>query len=422
MRGPERLYGLLRKVGTHAIAQVGTQVLSFAAGVIVVRELSTAGYAQYAICTAVLAAMLLLSDSGISATLMAGGAALLDDRTRFTGHFKAALVSRWGFSVPIVGAGAVWTYFLLTANESDDFGAVTSVTLTLVSVFASLDVSLQQVVHRLHLQLGVLRVLAVGQAGLRLVLTAAGLLVNVHNPQYFLLVMAISSVAADVFIRFASRKYLDRDARMDRQALPKYRRSLAKTLPMVALLIAGEQVFLGLISTAGTTESLSTFTALSRFGVLFLVLNSLVSDMAAPLVARAAPDRRSILLRIGGTVAGYGALSAALIAGVWLMSGPILGLLGPRFHGLTIELTLVAVGYATYNMGYCLNYLSQARGWLAGSWSYAPLIVIWGLLTAFCFDLSDLRQVAAAFILQGVVFVITQIIRIYVGVRTIGRA
>ncbi|WP_189319567.1 oligosaccharide flippase family protein [Curtobacterium sp. ER1/6] len=416
------MIGLLRRAGVHAAFQVGTQLLSFAAGVLIVRELSTAGYAQYAICTAVLAALLMLSDSGTSATLMARGAALLEDRERFTGLFKAAAVSRWVVSVPVVALGGMWTFFLLTANSASARTSLVCVGLTLVAAFSSLDIALQQVVHRLHLRLGVLRSLAIGQAAFRLALTLLGALLESPGPEYYLAVMAVSALLGNIFIRMASRRYVGGRTPMDRAHLPIYRSSVLKTLPMVALLIAGEQVFLGLISTTGSTEALSTFTALSRFGVVFLVLNSLVSDVAAPIVAHASSNVRAIMVRITATTGGYAALSLVLIGLVWLFSDPILGLLGARFRGLNVELTLVAAGYATYNLGYCLNFLSQARGWLSGSWFYAPLILVWALSTAYAFDLRDSRQVAVAFILQGLVFVITQIVRIYIGIRSIGRA
>lgn len=417
----ERLASLLRRMGLHAAFQVGTQLLSFAAGVLIVRELSATGYAHYAICTAVLAALLMLSDSGTSATLMARGASLLEDRAQFTGLFKAAAASRWVVSLPVVVLGGIWTFFLLTANSASTSSSLVCIGLTLVTVFSSLDIALQQVVHRLHLRLGVLRHLALGQAAFRLVLTLLGPLFGSPGPEYYLAVMAISALLGNIYIRLATRRYVDGTIRMDRTHLPTYRISVFKTLPMVALLIAGEQVFLGLISTNGSTEALATFTALSRFGVVFLVLNSLVSDVAAPIVAHASDDARDILLRMFATTGGYAVLSLILIGLVWVFSDPILDLLGSRFRGLNVELTLVAAGYATYNLGYCLNFLSQARGWLSGSWSYAPLIVVWALITAFAFDLREPRQVAMSFILQGLVFVITQLVRIRIGIRLIGR-
>ncbi len=317
--------------------------------------------------------------------------------------------------------GGIWTFFLLTANSASTRTSLVCIGLTLVAAFSSLDIALQQVVHRLHLRLGVLRALSIGQAAFRLALTLLGALLESPGPEYYLAVMAVSALLGNIFIRMASRRHVDSTVRMDRRHLPTYRTSVLKTLPMVALLIAGEQVFLGLISTTGSTEALSTFTALSRFGVVFLVLNSLVSDVAAPIVAHASSNARAILVRILATTGGYAALSLMLIGLVWLFADPILVLLGSRFQGYEVELTLVAVGYATYNLGYCLNFLSQARGWLSGSWSYAPLILAWALLTAFAFDLRDSRQVAVAFILQGLVFVITQLVRIYIGARSIGR-
>lgn len=412
---------LVSKIGLHAAAQGSTQAISFVSGVLVVRDLSYSGYAQYAICTAVVAALLMLTDSGIAATLMARGAALLDDRRRFTGSFRAALATRWLVSVPIVGGGVAWAYALLTANRSSQEQAGLAVALVLVTVFASLDIGMQQVVQRIHLRLDVLRVLAIGQALLRLGLIAIGALTGINDPGYYLGVMAFSAVLGAVFMRFASRPYLVRRVPMDRLALPEYRRSLFKTLPMIGLLIAGEQVFLGLISASGSTRTLSEFTALSRFGVLFLVLNTLVSDLAAPLVARVTGGLRAILLRMLSVTAMYIVLSAVLILLVWLFSPQILSLLGVKYEGLETELTLVAIGYATYNVGYCLDYLTQSRSWLGGSWTYAPLIIAWGLFTAFAVDLTDLRQLALAFILQGIALVLTQLVRISVGAISYGR-
>lgn len=409
------------RVFGHAGAQAFTQLLSFITGVLIVRVLLETQYAQYSICVAVVSALAILTDSGIGATLMARGAQTVHDSVAFSGQFRIAMRVRRFLATPVLVLGSVWTYFLLVQNEAPLELAIICVILTIANVAISLEIGLLQVAHRVHLRLGPLRASAIGQASLRLGLVAVAGALNLTDPAIYLAILLLVSLLGLGYLRFAARPFLVGSPGIDLPPVSDYRRGITRTLPMVLLLIAGEQLFLGMISVLGNTVVLAQFSAMSRFGVVFLLLNSLVSDIAAPLIARQSSSLGAVLQGIGSVVATYVVAAGVVVGFVAVLAAPILSILGPRFKGLEIGLILVACGYAVYNVGYCLDYLSQARAWLSGSWVYAPLIVLWFAYSVIFLDLRDVNQVAVSFILQGSVFVITQLFRIVVGARSHNR-
>lgn len=415
----------IRRVAEHGAVAAVSQVLIFTTGVLVVRDLPKDEYALYAICLTIIASMTQLSDSGISSALMSRGASLLDNEQQFFAFVQGAHEFRRRVGVVVTAIGIAWVAVLL-ARSGAGTGEILEYSSLTVLIFGPVLVSgILQTVLRLTLDIRTLQRNQLVVNSTRLILVALlswrGLL-NVTTG----LIVGVTCAVLTVWImstrmppRPVSAIPISKEVRRAHRAV--FAQSVRHTLPMTSVLILAEQFFLFLVVTQATPEVVAEMAALSRFGAAFVIVNLITADIAAPLIARTQPVASRIFKRMAGVVLVYLLAILLLVLTVYLLAGQLLALLGPQYTGLRLELTIFALGYGIANLGYAMDAMNLARGWVSLSWTYGIFVGAWLIIVVIFLDLSDIHYVAIAFAGQCSASVLTQVARLISGLRAMRR-
>jgi O-antigen/teichoic acid export membrane protein len=398
-------------LGKFASVQLLSQVIAFATGILIVRSLDKTDYAYYSIAIALIAAYTMVADSGISAALLSTGARHRDDAERLGRLFSTAVRFRGIFgtliAVPTIGL----LLFLLWRNGASPTTMLVSATLIAITFIPVLSITVFQNFHRVEMNYTVLQRVTITIALARIALIGGCALIGVANLTTLLAVGAISSLSGAIYLWAAVRKRISFRAPSNDEDLQLFRRNVRKTLPMTLLLAMSEQLTTLLITFFGSTVVIAEVSALSRFSVAFVIVNAMVSDLGAPLIARTPSVGVLLAKRISGIVGAYAAFAAIGVMLVWLLRTPLLTVLGPSYQGLEAPLLIIAAGAGALNTAYALNSINQARNWLSYSWIYAPLLVVWASLCALLLDLSDITQAAVMVATLALPALFTQLVR-----------
>jgi hypothetical protein len=188
----------------------------------------------------------------------------------------------------------------------------------------------------------------------------------------------------------------------------------------IVLVLQGQLLFF-LLALRGNEVIIAEIAALSRFALVFVILNAAVTDVAAGIVARAASRVRDIT-RLYVLVLGiYIAMVSVCILFVNLFSGFLLSILGDAYSGLQTPLLIVASGSGLINFANAIRSLNFARGWVAQSWLFIPTTAIWAICGVFLFDLRNSVDAALFMASQSIPALITQLCCMLLGLRALRR-
>lgn len=409
-----------RTVIVYTMNQGLTQTLAFLTGVLVVRMTTKDQYAIYAIVNSLIAAVAMLTESGLASVLLASGSRLRHSASRLSSLFAAAIRFRyrWGSIVILLSVGILVA--VLTVNLVDLDNIVPYVALFVLTVVPSLSKGIRQIYLRLESDIRGLQRVALQTAVLRLALTLPLVLLSKVD----LVVVLIINVVAAVFENWRTRRRspaLNVHAPSAPSDLEDFRWSLRKVLPMSIVLVLQGQLLFFLLGFRGNEAIIAEIAALSRFALVFAILNAGVTDVAAGIVARAASRVRDVT-RLYALVLGiYIALVSVCILFVHLFSGFLLSILGDGYSGLHTPLLIVACGSGLINFANALRSLNFARGWVAQSWLFIPTTAIWAICGVFLFDLRNSVDAALFMASQSIPALITQLCCMLLGLRGLRR-
>jgi O-antigen/teichoic acid export membrane protein len=405
------------KVSQHAGYQVITQAIAFVTGILLVRSMEKPDYAGYAICISLTSAVALVAEGGINSVVMSRGASIRDDRSKLGVLFASAMRYRYWVGVPVVVVGAGAIALLLAQNGFEPILVALAVAICMMTLWVTVTGGTYGTIHRLEYNLSTIRRATLITGLLRFIAVA---LLFFLGGMSILLALLLGLATTGLMNLLLRRKLFRMVPKMPADMAEYrgiFRRSAQQTLPMSVMLVAAEQSILVFLTIFGSSERIAEVTALGRFGVVYTIATMVVVDIAAPSVARSGADMTRVLKRVFGVLALYAASSAALVGGVAMFGGFLLGALGAQYAGLEVELVVIMAGSAVMNLAHAFGALNQSRGWLQNSWVHLLLVPVWALVGLLSFDLSTSVGAAWFVATQPVPFLATQFIRLLTGAR-----
>ena len=402
-----------------ASVQGAAQLVALVTGVLVVRELDKTHYAQYAILTSLTAAMTLLSESGVTSGLMRLGANLVGDVNAMSTLFSCALRFRRQTAIAVLIFGGLALILLLLRNNASLLATLTYTVITSVTFWPILSKGTLQAYFRIRRWFQYMQVITLYSAILRLMLIvvlAVAYRVDILSLVLIGLVCALFEVRLYVS-RTRGELHLSRRVHRVQAYEKTFRANLRQTMPMNLVLVSQTQLLYFFLGAFGSTSVLAEIAAISRFALVFTVLNQIVGDIGSGAVARAAPRPRVLVAVMGRFLGGFSAAAAVIVLMAAAFSTPLVRLLGAGYGGLETPLVIIALGAAAINLADGFRFLNQARGWLAWSWIYIPGTALWAGVGILVLDLSDVTQAAWLVALQAVPALVTQAVCFGAGIR-----
>jgi hypothetical protein len=392
------------------------QFMGLWAGLLIVQALPKEEYAIYAISTSILAALVLISESGSNSVLLKEGAKSILEKNGSGSIFQTGFIYRikLGFVVGVLGC--LYLFLMLRANEVSIATALIVVTIVLATFIPTYANSILIVFHRLNLRIDLIQRVTLVQNALRVLLVFGLILASVHNSLSFLALNLILLSASFLLYRAVPETpKLYRARSGDFNGL--FKAATRRVLPMTLLMVAGEQAFTLLLSVKGSPQVVAEASALIKFGIVLVVLNSWVADRSSPKLARYTGSRKSVLGMLLKVLAQHLTASSFFVTTVFLFRDFLCSLLGVNYRFLQDELVIFTFGSALFYLGFAWDTLNQSRGWIRGSWIFIPSVTAWFVFSWLSADVTSVAGAGLPYILLALPMLITQLYRTSVGFR-----
>ena len=325
--------------------QALSQLLAFAAGLVVVRNLSIEQYAFYTLATAALGVASALSDSGMSNAVFAQGGRVWQQPDRLGAVMAVGLAIRRKVSLAVVLLLTPVLLWLVLRQGSPVSQALLLCAAVAPVFLATVTTPLLEIPLRLHQQLRSLQILQTAAGAVRLACVA---LVSLVSPAAWLVVLSalfpLLVLNRKLRERFAGLANLH--AGQDEAARRRITEQVARSLPGTIYYVFASQLTVLLITLFGTTEGVAQVGALGRIATIVTFLLAIFHMIAVPRYARIPETETRKLLRIYLLLmSAIAAASALAVIFAWIVPEAVLFILGAKYGSLTTEVVLaVAAG------------------------------------------------------------------------------
>jgi len=195
------------------------------------------------------------------------------------------------------------------------------------------------------------------------------------------LVTAITTTLQGLLLRRSTEQTLagePREEESDRKSLV----GLMKKQAVATLFFAYQgQITIWIISIFGSTDKVADVGALTRLAVLFAIVGSIVTGLAAPTLARCTSLRQLVQLFVI-EVGVYTVFAGALFVISLLFPETLLWILGGRYSSLTHEVPLLVGAAVIGGMVTVVSTLALSRGWIWQNWIIPVATVLVQLTSA----------------------------------------
>lgn len=348
-----------------AAAQLLVQGLGFAAGILVLRILSPRQYAFYTIATAGLGMMTVLTDSGVSGTMLSLGGAVWKDRAELGKVIATGLALRARFACAAILVGIPFMGFLVHRQGGSWLEAAV-VPASLIPVFlAMVSGQLLEIVPRLHQALRPVQSLQVRVNASRLALLA--LLLSAWPYAWIaVLAAAVPQWWSNLRLRQLAYRWADWRVSGESEIRARVGAQLRRTMPDAFYYAFSGQLTTWLISLFGHERSVATVGALGRLAMIISVFGTAFNIVAVPRFARVpAIEWRQVRRRYLQSQIALLAVCTLAVLAIAACPGGVVALLGRSYAGSQHDAVLMSICSAISVLCAAAFQLGAVRGIVA---------------------------------------------------------
>jgi O-antigen/teichoic acid export membrane protein len=420
---PPQMNKWIKPVSQVLGSQLLLQALGFGLSIILVRTMPKQEYAVYTVLISIQGLLTVLSNSGLITGFMSIAGKIWTDEHKLSSLIKTAEYIRIRIIVLAFLVCAFYGTYVLYKQQVPYLQIGWLLLCLLLLISPEMNKALITKVLVLRKQLAVTQSVEVINQSLRFILIG---LIFVFF-QKFLIIQVV--IIVTVISAWSSYSYLLKKTTRLRNLNPTQNAEYKKTLLHYvklnwhnsAFYAFKGQISIFIIGIFGTLDNLANLGALSRFSLLFLLVNSLISNFLTPAFAREQNYAR-LLKQFFSTLILLLLFSAFILLVVAIFPQEILSILGSRYDGLDFELFLVFVSSLLGVFSGAVIGCNQAKGWM----KYTPVLeipcnIITLLIGLWIFDTSTLQGVLYLGILSVSTNLILYIFNSWAGFKQILR-
>lgn len=382
-------------------AQVLVQLLSLFSGLLLVRTLSTQQYAFFTIAGIMQGTIGVLSESGVGSALMSIGGRVWQDKFRFGQLIQTSLSyrKRLMFLASIVITPVLcWT---LINNGSSLLNGLLLCLIVILSANFQITNGVLDFTLKMNTRLDLLQKTECLGAVLR---TFFIVLICFTFQSALLAVLATlgSLVLQNHMFRRYSRQFVDFAAPVNAEDKIEITKSVKQVSPTTIFYCFQGQITILLISLFGKVSNVAEIGALGRIGVMFLIVNTMVSNVFLPRFTRC-QESQALNKMYWQIIAVFGVFSLALISLTTVWPHAFLWMLGKEYEHLARELPFAVASTIVASVGAVIYGLNFSRAWMRFAWVSVPLTLSTQLLMLPFLNLSSIRDVLLLSIIPSVV-------------------
>ena len=388
--------------------QVVVQVVGLLVSLLLVRKMPKEQYAYYTIANALLSTVLQLSDSGMTAGLQAVGGPFYSDDHRMGQLLRTGVALRR--TMYLLAAAIVLPiipYMLFRAGAR--LTMITEVLiLVIVATQLQLVVSIYSAIPRLRGDIQTLQWMSIVGAGIRFLIIV---------PAYFAfisiglaLLSQILACAGQIYVlsRWAHRN-IDMTAAPDKKFRSSIWRIVRAQVPYEIYGVFQGQISVWLITIFGSANQVADLGALTRLGIVFVVVAQVINSVLTPRLSRCVtPSRlRTIYWQ---TFVAYFLFTAVCLAAVLVERNLVVKLLGSQYANIRADLIYAMVLQAIWALQGGALAMNMSRGWVVPAYIGITLTLLTQVVAFQMVNLATLRGVLLAGMAVALVNLIVQLL------------
>lgn len=347
----------LGAVGVQAVSQV----LGFTSSILIIRWAAPAEYALYIIGLSLQGALAAISDSGISANVMAQGGRVWNNKDSLGRVLAAGELLRRRIGFICAAVTIPLGFFFLVQNAADTLSAILIVGAVVFSFWAYLPSGILEVPLKLHQDFAPIFKLRLSATVLRVVLLVG---IAFVQPLAWLLVGAAGLVQAffNLLLRRLAAKYADPGARASEESLSELRGVVSRSLPGAVYYSVQAQLSLWLLASFGVGQSVADLGALGRLAAAATLITVAFDTVVVPQFSKLRHDRLPKMM-------GALILMSTMILGAAaylciLATGAILDVLGEQYSHLASEFAFLCFATAASLIASFVWSINSARAYI----------------------------------------------------------
>ncbi len=410
----------MKAVGQVFGSQVLFQAMGFCISLISVRALTKAEYAVYTILAAVQGMLTNTSNSGIMTGFKKIGSENWENSTSLSVLIKTTLsVRKYLVAIAFVTVG-IYAYILLVNQGVGTFDIFIFLFALLVIIFPETNM----VIFREAILLKGKFLWVQNASLLKQFLRLAPLIALFLFFKGYItvkVILAITIVATWIAYRVLKTKTLKILDYPDTEIDLDYRKVLLRYVKLnwhnSMFYAFKEQISIFFLGLFGTSDNLANLGALSRFGLIFLGVSAIMTNLVGPAFSTA-KKKEKLLKIIKNTVLLLLAVSICTIVLGYLFADEMLWVLGDEYAGLRYELILMLL-LSLINIYFAsINALNNARGWIQFSPKFEiPVNIVSIVAGAFIFDISTVAGTIYLAMLASTATLLLYIANLVYGLR-----
>jgi O-antigen/teichoic acid export membrane protein len=371
------------------LGQFAIQALAFAGGILVIRLLTPAEYALYALANAALGTMTALADSGVSAGVTAQGGRVWNQPQKLAIVLRTGLLLRRRFALISLAIAIPWTLYILRTHGAAWLTALALIGATMPSFYAAITGSLLAVPLQLHQRIWDLQQTQLLGNLVRLPLLIGGLAIA---PFAWSAVAAnaIGQILQNLRLRRLQSELTQQAAGEDPAVRAELMRTVWRLLPGTAYHAFFGQITLWLVSLIGSTATVAKLSALTRLTMVLSVVHAAFGTLVVPRFATLTSSRPQLTTRFLQIQALVIAIGVFVTGIVWLFPSQALRILGPRYADMDYEIILATAGASISLAAGIVYALNAARGRIPPGHLYPVTGMATTIVLAFLIDLRTL--------------------------------
>ena len=371
----ERLRFWAARISHFGAWQLASQGIQLITGFLLVRWLSLEAYAQFGVALGFQSMLNMLVDLGFSGSIVALVGERIHDRENVGRYIRSALSLRTRMLLTVGPLSALAFFWLAHRHHWPLWTSLPLFVSILASLFFQGWTACYTPPLLMHHQIGPLYRPGVLLNAAKLAACALLHLFATLGATAICGLNALASMLTGFLYRSSATRYYTTHNLPDKEASQAIRRYISPLLLGIVFYAFQGQVQVFLISIFGKTQSIAEVAALGRLGQLFMFLSAFNTTILTPFIARV--PSAQLALRYTQAMLLTVTVAATVSISAFLLPGPFLWLLGPKYETLHTELSLSVTASSLSLITGTLYSFNNARQWI---FHWTGLVTIGGLL------------------------------------------
>jgi O-antigen/teichoic acid export membrane protein len=370
--------------------QLIVQLLNITSGILIIRILSKQEYAYFTLANSLQISMNVLADSGVTSALSAIGGKVWQDPHRFGQLVNTAMNLRKFMAViATVVVAPILFWMLINSGASIDYAIILIVGI-LIELYFYLQIGVLSTTLRLNTQINRIQRLALLGAGARLAILGASF--KFLNAGIGVFASMVASWLQSIVLTAWSRNIIDPKAPVNQEDRKEILKIVSSQLPNSIYFCVQGQLSVLLISIFGNTQSIAEIGALSRLGIIFSIITSVMTEIVLPRFSRC--QTPSILLKRYYQILGlYCVFSISLVGLAFILPSQFLWILGGKYSHLQNEVLLLVISLVVQSVLGLTWSLNLSKGWIVSGWLAIPIGIFTQIILLLSLDVSTIKGI-----------------------------